>query len=346
LNGLVLEYRDPLFGVIVLIAVIFTIGVFSHFWGLFQTKKSYKQLDDFLGTFSLIKNSPNELDYLLNTPNIPTSVLLELAHSYEHIGDYANAMIIYQYVLLSKISKEIENDVLLKMAINYFYAGFLERSEKTLLQILRKNPRTAKALKYLLLIYEKMHNYRRAVETLEPLNILNNDTQLDYDYLKVLSILNQKISIDDKKDLLLNFYNTKPYLKRIILEFFFVNYPLYVQKMIIDVPLENIVDLLWTLPKDKIDYEIVDKHLYLQELFTARGILNKIDHSDIFEFNILIKLQNRNECMVNLEFEYLCKSCKQIFPVSFHRCHNCLEIDTQICQINLVKENDETYYSF
>ena len=54
----------------------------------------------------------------------------------------------------------------------YFKAGFLERAKKLFLIILKESPRSPDVLKYLLLIYEQLKLYSKALEVIEPLEEL------------------------------------------------------------------------------------------------------------------------------------------------------------------------------
>jgi predicted ATP-dependent serine protease len=46
-----------------------------------------------------------------------------------------------------------------------------------------------------------------------------------------------------------------------------------------------------------------------------------------------------------LLFSYLCKKCKQSFPVSFKRCPNCMAINSVEVEEEIAKASPQTNYS-
>ena len=48
MNGLFLEFRDPLFGIIVFVALIFIIAFVSYWWGRLRSKEDHRYLERFL----------------------------------------------------------------------------------------------------------------------------------------------------------------------------------------------------------------------------------------------------------------------------------------------------------
>ena len=86
-------------------------------------------------------------------------------------SDFEKSLDIYNELLkVDDGSNTIE--LMYLLGRTYFKAGFLERAKQIFLNILKNNPRTPEALKYLLLVYEYMRDYKSAFEVLEPLDEL------------------------------------------------------------------------------------------------------------------------------------------------------------------------------
>jgi lipopolysaccharide biosynthesis regulator YciM len=206
------------------------------------------------------------------------------------------------------------------------------------LEILKKFPRTPQALHYLLLVYEQTREYNLALEVLEPLQELDEDISKEKLYLKVISLLNAyNIDEDLKKNELIFLYREEKQLHRMIFEYLFRVDPKLAWK---EFDLENskeLADIFWQLPKESCDFDIISQNDFLKELYTAKGYIKEAKKSDIFELDILIKLENKVDA--DIKFEYICDKCKVTYPFSFYRCSSCHEIDSVVLEYNLEKDH-------
>lgn len=84
------------------------------------------------------------------------------------------------------------------------------------------------------------------------------------------------------------------------------------------------------------DLDIIAQNGYLRELYTARGDVDLAIKSSVFELNILINLGGKVNA--TMSFEYICESCKQVYPFAFSRCTNCHAIDTSRLEYSLTKD--------
>ena len=335
-----IEFRDPLFGIIVFFALIFIIAFFSYWWGKYKTKENYKHLDKFLKQFNSLP-SQNELKVLINKGGLSKKSWLLLAQSYIKNGDYEKSIEIYSELL--KINNKSSNkETLFLLGRTYFKAGFLERAKQIFLEILKNNPRTPQALHYLLLVYEYMRDYDSALEVLEPLSELKENILIDSDYLKSLKLLNNTtISTDIKTHKLLEIYNKSHQLTHLVFEYLFKVNPKLAWENFDSSKSELLTDILWHIDKKDLNLAIITKNSYLRELYTARGDFSLATKSSIFEFNILINL--KSNINVTLNFEYICDNCKQVYPFAFNRCSNCQSIDTLRVAFNLTKDYHEDF---
>lgn len=337
MNSFFIEFRDPLFSVIIFFALVFMISFLSYWWGRYKTKEDSKDLDKFLQQFRTLP-SKNELKVLISSGELSEKSWLILAHSYVKNGDFEKAIEIYHEILkLPNNTNKKETMFLLGKV--YFKAGFLERAKSMFLEILRKSPRTPQALHYLLLVYEYMRDYKSALEVLEPLEQLNEDIAKEKAYLEALILLNNHTySVDEKSNKLLEIHQASNFLTYLTFEYLFRVNPELAWKYLDSSRSELLSDIFWTLDVKNLNLDIISKNSFLQELYTARGDFDLTAQSTIFEFNALINLK-ATPVNATLNFEYICESCKQRFPFAFQRCSSCHALDSIKVEWSLVKDH-------
>lgn len=334
MNSFFIEFRDPLFGIIVFFALIFIIAFFSYLWGRYKQKEDSRHLDKFLRQFRSLP-SENELKSMMHQGGLSEKSWLLLASAFDKNGDYEKSIEIYNEIL--KTNKSDTRDTMYLLGQTYFKAGFLERSKQIFLEILKNNPRTPQALRYLLLIHEYMKEYDEALEILEPLDELKKDVKLESVYLRSLAIINHK-KLDQKEKILelLKFYKENHRLGYMIFEYLFKVDASIAWKYFDNSKSERLIDILWRLPLKDIDFDIVSKNSFLRELYTARGEVNLAQSSSIFELDVLIQLEKKTNA--TLRFEYTCDNCKHTYPFVFHRCAHCHSIDSVTVEYSLIKK--------
>ncbi|MEA1982431.1 MAG: tetratricopeptide repeat protein, partial [Campylobacterota bacterium] len=332
MNSFFIEYRDPLFSIIVFFSIIFMITFFSYWWSRYKRKEDSKHLDDFLKQFHTLP-SKDELNVLISSGELSQKSWLLLARSYSKNGDYEKSIEIYNE-LLRIGSSENKNETMFLLGKTYFKAGFLERSKQVFLSILKSNPRTPQALNYLLLVYESMRDYESALEVLEPLEELNKDIELDRVYLKTMQLLSDtKISQEELENKLIGIYSKDYRLTYLVFEYLFRVNPKLAWENFDSSKSEILCDVLWSIDAQNLNLDIISKNGFLRELYSARGDLALAKSSATFEFDILIKLEGKAGATLN--FEYVCDSCKQVYPFAFSRCASCHAIDTSTVEWSL-----------
>ncbi len=341
MNSLFIEFRDPLFGIIIFFSLIFVIALFSYWWGRFKRKEDSHYLNSFLDVFNSIPTE-QELKKLMRSDAISDKSALVMAQTYYQNGDYEKCIMIYLILLEMQKNASEKKETLYLLGKTYFKAGFLERSQEIFLQILKQFPRTPKALRYLLIIYEKMHQFDKALEVLEPLEELGIDNTKDRVYLQCVSIIRSaQYGVDEKAQLLLELYQEHHLLSYLIFEYLFRFTPKMAWKNLDLGEAERIVDILWNAREAEANLGIIASNSYLRELFSAKGLELLTQESTVFEFDVLIKLNRADESGATLQFDYLCGDCKQIYPFSFHRCPNCHSIDSVVTEVLLTKDHFE-----
>jgi len=330
-----IEYRDPLFSVIIFFLMVFIITLFSYWWNKYKSYEDSKYLDKFLEQFRTLP-SEEELKVLISGGELSEKSWMLLASSYYKNGDYEKSIEIYNELLNVQKSSNIKETMFL-LGKTYFRAGFLERSKQIFLEILKHNPRTTQALKYLLLVYEHMRDYKSAIDVLEPLDEMDKDISKDENYLNVLIVISDvSLSQDEKTKRLLDIYKENYQLHYMIFEYLFRVDPKLAWENFDVSKSEQIIDILWGLRVEDLNFDIISNNGYLRDLYSARGDFNLSNSSYTFEFDVLIKLKGRSNA--TLSFEYVCNECKSTSPFSFSRCSQCHSIDTQDIEWSLGRD--------
>ncbi len=346
MNTIFIEFRDPLFGVIIFFVIVFVVALFSYWWGRFKAQGDYRHLDKFLHKFRS-PPSNTELKKLISSTAVSIDSWLLLADSYFKHGEYSKSIEIYHELLEQDKSSIDKKDIMFLLGKTYFKAGFLERSKSIFLEILKLSPRTPQALRYLLLVYEYLKDYQEALSVLEPLEILGQNILKDKTYLNCLLILNDfSLSSLQKAEKLILIYKKHQELAYLIFEYLFNFFPKLAWQNLDYLQCEKLSDLFWKLQKNTINLDIIVQNTYLRELFSAKGYISLERNSQVFEFDILIHLHKNSYNKAKINFEYMCENCKQIFPFAFHRCSNCHELNTIIAQPIISKEHHEAFDSF
>lgn len=345
MNTFFIEFRDPLFGVIVFFLLLFIISFISYWLGRRKTIEDAKDLESFLGKFD--EASTVTIGSQVRDNTITNETWLQLANGYEHQGHFEKSIEIYLALLSKKSDSLTQKEILLKLGHNYFKAGFLERSRQSFLQILNNHPRTPAALSHLILIYEQLQQFDKAIEVMETLEELQGEQITQKLYLQARAILcRPKATIDEKADYLVELYTKHSQLGYLVFEYLFVHRPALAWNHFDQSLCARIADILWRVPLEQLNMEIISSNAFLQELFSARGDLDLTRTSPIFEFDTLMALHRANYTKATLQFEYVCTACHtpSIFP--FHRCTTCHAIDTIDNTMSLTKERFEDGNTF
>jgi len=334
MNTFFIEFRDPLFSIIVFFVIIFIITFFSYWWSRYKRQEDSKYLDTFLRQFQTLP-SKDELTTLISGGELSEKSWLLLADAYFKRGDYEKAIEIYNEIL--KVGSLNTKETLFLLGKTYFKAGFLERSKQIFLQLLKKNPRTPQALHYLVLIYEQMRDYKAALDVLEPLEELGESVSKVKTYLQVLITLAEpEKTAQEKAEKLLAIYEASHELTHLIFDYIFRTNPSLAWRSFDSSQSELLTDIFWQLPEESLDFDIISKNAYLRELYSARGDFALTSSSSVFAFDVLIALRKASNA--TLSFEYVCDKCKLTFPFSFHRCSACHAIGSAKVEFTLVRD--------
>jgi tetratricopeptide (TPR) repeat protein len=346
MDSFYIAFRDPLFGVILFFLLLFVLSFLSYWGGRYKASRAHRSLESFLGKFDEA-GDPTPIASQIQNNSLNNESWLLLAHSFDLQGNFEKSVEIYLAVLSKYSDPLFQKEVLLLLGKTYYKAGFLERARVSFVQVLENYPRTPTALHYLILVYEQLQQFDKALEVSESLLELQPHSHPVQTYLKCrLILVNPKFTIDERCEQLSSIYRKTPSMGYLIFEYLFSHRSAMAWK-IFDHSLANrLSDVLWRLGEEKLDLAIISQNAYLRELFTAKGAVELAQNSSVFELDTLIALHKCGSSKAALQFEYACSECKQISFIPFHRCPHCHTIDTVIPVLTLAKEHFEENNSF
>ena len=347
MGNIALEYRDPLFGIILIVTLIFLISFFTYYYSIYKERIARKDYRKLSLRFELGKLKEEDYVHLYKTYNLPFDSILLLASSFLHKGDHNKAISVY-LTLLEHVNDRVKKEELLELlGTTYFKGGFLQRSKEIFLRILKFSPRNKNALLYLLLVNEKLKDFKKAKEITLCLEELDKDMNVDKIYLDSLIILNDSVlSYEKRTELLYDIFKEHKIIERIFATFLIQFNKPFFWEHISEFDCSKFIDIMWYLNPKDIDMNKIIENDFLVELYNAKGYLSNLKHSNNFDFDILM-LINKHEHKINatLDFEYICSSCKHSFPIFETRCPHCHEILTFNVKHHLTKALFDTNQS-
>ena len=334
MDNIILEYRDPLFGIILLVALIFLISFVTYSFSIYKERLAREDYRKLSLRFELGKLKEEDYVHLYKTYNLPFDSILLLASSFLHKGDYNKAISVY-LTLLEHVNDRVKKEELLELlGTTYFKGGFLQRSKEIFLRILKFSPRNKNALNHLLLVYEKLKDFQKAKEITACLEELDKDMSVDKIYLDSLIILNDSIlSYEKRTELLYEIFKENKIIERIFVSFLIqFNKPFFFFYLS-EFNCSKYMDVMWYLNFDDINFDKVLQNNFLVELYNAKGYLDTLKHSSDFDFDILILINtHEHKIKASLDFEFVCTICKHSYPIFDTRCphcHNILTLDVK-----------------
>merc|ERR1711879_883695 len=168
--------RDPLFGIIVFFALVFIISFLTYSFSAYKEKRARRDYRKLLKRFEIGKLKEEDYVHLYKTYNLPFDSIILLASTFVHKGNYNKAISVY-LTLLENVTDRVKKEELLELlGTTYFKSGFMQRSRDIFLRILKFSPRNLKALKYLLIINERLKEYQSAKDIIPCLDEIGQDT--------------------------------------------------------------------------------------------------------------------------------------------------------------------------
>ncbi len=345
MDALLINYRDPLFAVLLIAGMVFVIAFVSYWWGVYVKSSKSRRLQRFLHRFEThgVKKSLESMPY---SPAI-TQPLVLLAKAYEKSGEYNSAIEIGLYLLKHCKDEALTYELMELVGTTYMHAGFLERARTIFLQILKSNPRNRKVLNDLMVVYERLQDFKRAKEVIEPLETMGVDVESLKLYLELKIVLTDSLLEHEQKvRKIVSLYEKHGKYERIVFEYLLKNEPGRAWEMIKEEDIERMIDIFWFLPASYLDYDKIKESPKLSALYGARGDIERFRPVGWFLIDMLGHLRKTGFDRATLQFAYLCRKCKQQFPVPFERCPRCLALDSVVVEREITKAESETGYNF
>lgn len=199
------EYRDPMFGLLVFVALVLVVAVLHYAWRTLSSKSQKKGLEGFIKKFDIA----DEHKDLLRASSLSLENLHFLAGIFTKSGEFEKAIQIY-LIALEKIKDKGEQEAIFyDLAEVYFRAGFLQRSVEVLLNALNLRPRNEKALKLLKIVYLRLKRYDEVLQSLDALFELGCEVSKEREFINVIALKNgaqsgalgeKNLSVDDKRN--------------------------------------------------------------------------------------------------------------------------------------------------
>ena len=341
MDALLIDYRDPLFAVLLIVGMVFVIAFVSYWWGLYVKNRKSRRLQRFLKRFEThgVKKSLEKMPY---NPAM-TQPLVLLARAYEKSGEYNNAIEIGLYLLEHCQEESVVYELMELVGTTYMHAGFLERAHTTFLQILKSNPRNRKVLNDLMVVYERLQEYDKALEVVEALEAMEVDVADLRRYLELKKLLRDpNLETEEKVERVADFYRAHRAHPRLVFEYLLRNDPRRAWEMVKEADVAQLVDIFWFLPTSFLDFDAIKAHPKLRAIYGARGDIEPLgEKSGWFLMDLLNHLRATGYKEATLQFAYLCRECKQQFPVPFDRCPKCMALESAAVEMELTKEEHE-----
>ncbi|PAF43213.1 tetratricopeptide repeat protein [Helicobacter sp. 11S02596-1] len=335
-------YRDPLFGITILIAIIAIVALADYSRNRYRSKKRSQSLKNLAKSYEYGGLSDGVMEFLALANN-PIPTLMFLAQTYAKSGDSEQAIKIYLSMLEKTLEAKDKIPILEALGITYFNAGFLQRAKTIFIEILKSYPRNSSTLSYLMRTYESMGEYKKALEVLDCLDELefgtdtknnaNSEIADNKNYLYLMMLINENfLSLEQKQSQILALSKKAPSLQKMVLQYLKTYAPaLFWEQIATQMTprrdVRNFIDLLWDFPKEQIPFDSLKDSQSVLDIYRAKDYISDQKECHIFELEILRVLSSgTTHFQADIDFEYRCHSCKSIFPFDAYRCPTCSEL--------------------
>lgn len=347
LDNILPAYNDPLFSILIIIVLILIVAISSLLIGTYKEKNKQNSLKKFLGNFNK-ESSVLEIEELPFEKALIKPLTL-LAQAFKTQGEYQKAINLNLYLIENIPNFFDKEKILEELGKTYLKGGFLKRSESIYLEILQKHPRNKQALYHLGIVYELLHQFDEAEDTVLPLEILGENIKELQAHLELSKLLDDKqMSKSKKVEALIALLDGESYPYRRIIKALFTLDLKAAWHNIENDKIKAIVDILWRLPSLNLDLDIISKNETLSAIYFAKGSIeveNKEIRSHIFSIDTIISAKLAANENLDLLFTYSCTKCKNHFPIDFTRCPKCYAIDAIQIKDTLVEKRAKTCYS-
>ncbi|RAZ45621.1 tetratricopeptide repeat protein [Campylobacter hyointestinalis] len=327
-----IEYRDPIFGLIVLFAAVLLVAISSYALGIWGAKDENRSIEKFVKKFENSSGLSQKHKNMLLDLDIDINSLSVLALTFAKSGDFDKAISVYLVALEKSKDKKEREFLLTSLGKIYIKAGFLKRASDMFLEAIKLRARNDEALRYLSVCYEKLRMYKNCLEALDALDEQGVIDKAEIAYTKALILRDEPMKFDAKIKGFLELSDDFEPLKRMALEQFIKNgEPL--SSLSVFPKLDICKDLMFRL-KEPVNLQDSE----FRQFFKSLNLIK--DEIEIEDFNLsLFKAAKDNGINATLSFSYFCSQCKTSYPIFFYRCPNCVRLGS--CKILTQISKDE-----
>ncbi|MGB2552343.1 MULTISPECIES: CDC27 family protein [unclassified Campylobacter] len=336
-----IEFRDPIFGLVVFVSLVLMIAVLSYIWGVFRNKDEKQELEKFLKKFDKTEGLSSEHKDMLVKFDVDSASLCFLANTFAKSGYFEKAINIYSIALSKAKSKSEKEPIFTDLGQVFFKAGFLQKARDIFLEALKLSPRNQTALKFLTVVYEKLKEYDEALNALDALEELGLDVKSQKAYIDIMKILiDKQMSLEEKTDKILKLKDKFTLANRMALENWLqkgadiVNFPDFP-------PLKDVFDIIY---RQERAVNLSDEEY--KSLFYAKNLSDEPAKELGFELEVMTNLKKAGFNKADLSFNYICKNCKNSFPLHFYRCPICHELGSAQILPHITEKSNENSMPF
>lgn len=348
MNEIAQIYRDPLFGVTILLGIVALIILGDYYRNFYQRKQRQKSLNILVKSYEH-NGIFDGISEFLKVSKDPIPTLIFLAKSYAKGGDNQQAIKIYLTLIEQFNEPQKKIEILQELGILYLKAGFLQKSKEIFLEILKLNPRNLTILFKLIELYEILGDFQSAYDALESAEenmqeiTLQQRGKIDLARDYFLANLLFSSRENDKEDRLCQLILKQPCLHKFILGHFKVHNPRLFWQYLPRKGWENYIDLLWDFSAEQIPLSTIKSSPCI-ELYQAKGYYPSNECSN-FSLETLRLFVTYSRQMASLSFSYICPHCQGEFPFDAFRCSSCGELGMLHLNIKPQRTKNEKNYS-
>ncbi len=322
-------YNSPLFGVGIIIFIVLIVFITNYIFSKFQEMKNNQKAKEISKAQNYLDNN-YDYEKLISSNLIGVSNFKQTINHLIELGEFEKSLGIIHAILKLSDEEHIITEFMSLMAKVYIKLGIYDKSESILIEHLKMNPQDREALKYLFIVYVKLKNYDKAYDVCESLNELGEDTKGKKLFLDVNS---NKLQPSNYKKTLEDIHDDESLLRAFYKYLFYGNLDFLLKEI------KNfdriILDLLYEIRDNHQVQNVISKN---KDIGSILSINNKMSSnfpaSEIKEVRLL-HLARENNMQLDLEFTYICKSCKISYAIDIDICPHCYCSYSLILQTNI-----------
>lgn len=336
-------HKDPLFSIIVIIAIIVLVAIADYMRTRWKHKAHKQSLSDFAKNFNY--DTHENIAVLMDLTKYSPSTLNFIASVYVVNGNFSEAIKIYLTILEKTQNLREKMEVLEELGNAYYKAGFMQRAKNIFIEILKHNPRNTRVLSLLMQTYEMLGDYKAAFSVVSCLEELDINVDEVRRYIQILILINDSMMpLEAREREMLRIDNHSHITHKLVLNYLkSYNITEFWNRLEAQENIYDLIDMLWGIPNPPIAR--VKSHKQIADIYRAKGLIDDGIACDIFELEVLRLLHLHSKKRGNLGFKYRCGSCQGIFPFETYRCPSCGELGNIHLALEIMELDNEKNYS-